>query len=53
MSSKRWLVVGASLVAGLLCVGRALAADSTAGDRVVRLAELEIDPAQLGTIRPR
>ena len=46
MGRERWLVVGASLVVGLLCVGRALAAPA-AGDPVVRLAELEIDPAQL------
>ena len=49
MSAKRFLLLGASvLAASALFTSRTMAAD-VAQDRVVRLAELEINPAQLAT----
>lgn len=49
MRSKRWLLVGAPvMMAGLLMMVRSAGAAQSEG-RVVRLAELEIDPVQLSS----
>lgn len=49
MKPKRFLLLGASvLAASVPFTSRTMAAEA-AQDRVVRLAELEIDPAQLAT----
>jgi len=46
MTAKQWLVVGASVLGCVLAAGTRASAERTDG-RVIRIAELEIDPAQL------
>lgn len=48
MNIKQLLIIGASVVTSSLC-GRALAADMQ--DPSVRIAELEVDPAQLESFK--
>jgi quinol monooxygenase YgiN len=47
MKVKTVAIIGIALFAGVLSVNGALLSAEIAQDRVVRLAELEIDPAQL------
>ena len=47
MIGRQVLLLGASLVASLLFLGQRGAAAESGGGPIVRIAELEIDPAQL------
>src|SRR5271168_4276096 len=51
MTTKQFLFLGTSVIASCLLVARAHSSAEPEQHRIVRLAELEIDPAQLQTYK--